>query len=127
MADIVYPGKNATPLNIENLPQNVDLHLYKGDFLEVFIEVVAGATSMPLGSYTAKCQFRKEYGSPAAVELDASIIEGTPDKARIYMSSATAATLEVGSYIWDFQLENEDGDVRTYFSGDVTVIDEVTR
>ena len=40
--------------------------------------------------------------------------------------ATTAALIANGDYIWDFQLTEPGGDIRTYLAGDVNVIPEVT-
>lgn len=45
----------------------------------------------------------------------------------LVLPSTISATLTPGTYVWDFQLTDASGNVRTYITGDVTVYDEVTR
>jgi hypothetical protein len=40
--------------------------------------------------------------------------------------SSVTEDIAAGSYVWDFQVTNPSGNVRTYLAGDVIVYDEVT-
>ncbi len=126
MADIVYPGQPAGVLNQEQLPSNYDLALYKGDYFQTSV-VIKDNTGDPinLSGYTAKCSIRENYTSVESFDADCTI---TPAEGRVDILFPTSImeTLEAGEYIWDFQVTNPDGNVRTYLTGDVKVWDEVT-
>jgi hypothetical protein len=126
MADIVFPGQPSGVLGQEQLPSNYDLVLYRGDYFSTYV-VIKDSTGSPidLNGYTAKCSIRENYGSVSSFDATCNV---TTDEGRveILFPSSVVETITAGSYIWDFQITNPDGNVRTYLAGDVTVYDEVT-
>ncbi|QIQ62915.1 hypothetical protein SEA_MOAB_30 [Streptomyces phage Moab] len=127
MADIVFPGVPAGgPLGQDYLPANYDLVLYKGDYLP-FAVTLKDSTNAPLDltGFTAKCSIRSNYD--AVVSYDATCtITPAAGKVDILFPSSLTETMDAGNYIWDFQITDPDENNRTYFTGDVTVYDEVT-
>lgn len=128
MADIVFPGQQpGGVIGREFLPSNFDLELYKGDYFP-FRLLLKDSTGAPLNltGYTARSQIRDYIDSTVVFEFATSIVptEGAVD---IMLNSTTSSGLAPGSYIWDVQLTNPDGNTRTYIAGDVKVYDEVTR
>lgn len=127
MADIVYPGQ--APLGTigsEFLPKNIDIVLYRGDYLEFFVVFTDfQGTPLDLNGYTPKVQFRTFYGAPDPVTVPSSLVDNN-SRVRVYVSSAVTAGLSLTDYIWDLQITNALGDVRTLVTGDVKVQDEVT-
>ncbi len=128
MADIVYPGD--TPggtLGVDFLPSNYDLDLYRGDYfpLRITLEDNLGVP-LDLTGYTAAAQIRSTFDDPVSYDFDATItpLTGTID---LILTSVVSETILAGSYVWDFQVTEPSGNVRTYITGDVTVFDEVTR
>lgn len=110
------------------MPGSVDLKIYKGDYVEVFVTLTDGGVPVPLTGKTPSCQLKKDYADTDPIDFTCSVVtvSGTP-KVRIYMPSSISETLEVRDYIWDFQLvTTSSGDARTYFAGDVSVTNEVT-
>lgn len=127
MADLVYPGESAaSALNSEAMPKNNDLIIYKGDYVELFVTVKdAAGVALDLTGTTPKAQLKKSYSDSSPVDFTCSLT-GVTGQVRIFLSSATAATLTPGDYIWDFQITNSSSQTRTYLAGDVTVLNEVT-
>jgi hypothetical protein len=128
MADIVYPGD--TPggtLGLEFLPGNYDLVIYRGDYFPISV-TVRDSNDVPLNltGYTAKAVVKPDYASATTYSFTSTITEGT-GKVDLVLPSAVSATLIPGPYIWDFQLTDPSGNVRTYIAGDVTVYDEVSK
>jgi hypothetical protein len=128
MADIVRPGESAGgPLNAGALPNNYDLAIYKGDFVELYVTVKdSNGVAINLTGYVPKAQIKTDYDAVSATGEFTCTLTGVTGQVKIYLSSTASATLPVGSYIWDFQLKRPDNDVRTYLTGDVTVYPEVT-
>lgn len=129
MTDIVYPGENAGgPINSSAMPQNYDLTIYEGDAVKFTVSVKDAANAaVNLTGYTAKAQLKTSFTDASPVEFVCTITTPTDGVVSVYLAPATTATLIAGeSYIWDFQLTEPGGDVRTYLAGDVTVIPEVT-
>lgn len=129
MADIVYPGSAAGgPLNAGAMPSNYDLSIYEGDALKFTVTVKDSSNvALNLTGYTAKAQLKAGYSDVAPVNFVCTITTPTSGVVSVYLAPATTAALDPSkSYIWDFQLTEPGGDVRTYLAGDVTVIPEVT-
>jgi hypothetical protein len=131
MADIVRPGE--TPqgaLNSGAMPKNYDLYIYEGDSLR-FTITVKDANGMPVGltGATAKADIKTGYADPTAVaSFECSIPDPETGVVSLYLSPATTGSLASGSpYIWDFQITESGGDVRTYLTGDVIVTPQVTK
>lgn len=128
MADIVFVGQAPSAvLGSDELPSNVDLVLYRGDFREFTIQLKDSAGNVvDLSSQQAKAQMRQSYSATDAVDLECSV--DSESQVTVYISSAVSETLDPSkSYIWDLQTTNYRGDVRTWLTGDVSVMDEVTR
>jgi hypothetical protein len=126
MTDTVFPGQPAGVLGQESLPANYDLVLYKGDYFNtsVVIKDNVGAV-INLTGYTAKCSIKASYSSVTSFDATCTItaLSGLVD---IMFPSSVMEDIPAGSYVWDFQVTNPSGNVRTYLAGDVTVYGEVT-
>lgn len=128
MADIVNPGTVAGgPLNQGAMPGNYDLVIYKGDYVDIRVTVKDEVGNpINLTGYTPKAQLRTNYDAVSAIDFTTTLVSPTAGQVKIYLSSATSSTLVPGPYIWDFQVADPSGEVRTYLTGDVTVYNEVT-
>lgn len=130
MADLVFPGQlpNTTILNSDAMPENIDMEIYKGDYVDILVTVnVSPGIPLDLDGYTAAASLKSDYEDATAIDFTCTIVgDGSAGQVRIYMSTATSSTLVAGSYIWDFELINPSSDARTYMTGDVTVHPEVT-
>lgn len=128
MADIVYPGQTAAgPLNSGALPSNTDLVIYKGDFLRLNVTLTGpNGTPLDLTGATPRAALKTDYTDRSSRWFDCSLINPTAGTVEIYMSSASTSELLAGSYIWDFEIEFANAEVRTYLAGDVTVYNDVT-
>jgi hypothetical protein len=127
MADIIFPGKAAGgPLGLEYLPANYDLVLYKGDFFQMSV-TLKDSTGDPidLTGSTAQCSIKANL---AATDSFNAMLTVTPllGKVDVLFPSSVTSLLNAGDYVWDMQLTDVDGNVRTYFAGDVKVYGEVT-
>lgn len=129
MADIVFPGKDVGGvLGRDFLPNNFDIELYKGDYFPLTVTLVQPDNAGPLNltGYTPSAQVRANYGDPLVYNFTATIPDPTTGVVHLVLPSAVTAGIEPGSYIWDFQVREPSGNVRTYIAGDVTVYNEVT-
>jgi len=127
MADIVFPGQPAGVLGQDQLPSNYDLVLYRGDYFSTSVVIKdSNDTPINLNGYTAESSIRQSFSSVSSFDATCTI---TPSAGRvdILFPSSVVEEITAGSYVWDFQVTNPDGNVRTYLAGDVTVYDEVTR
>lgn len=127
MADLVFPDEPVSNvLNSDAMPINVDLELYKGDYVELFVVVKDDDNvAINLTGYTARASLKSNYADITPIDFDCDVT-GVTGQVRIYMSSAVSSTLVAGDYIWDFEIINDDDDSRTYLAGDVVVNNEVT-
>lgn len=129
MADLIFPGEAPlSQLGDTRLPENIDLVLWQGDSQEYFVVLTDdSATPVPidLTGHTAQAVIRQTFGAATSYAFTCDITEPTNGKIRLYMSSATSATIPAGDYIWNFQITTPGGDVRTYLAGDVKVHGQV--
>lgn len=128
MADIVFAGETSGgPLNQEALPQNYDLVIYKGDYLRlnVLVRDAVGAPMEMLGS-TPKAQLKSDYTDRDPRSFVCTVDPENLGVVQIFLPSSVTSNLLPGSYIYDFQVTDIEGNTRTYLAGDVTVINEVT-
>jgi hypothetical protein len=129
MADIIFPGEPAGgPINAEAMPENVDLVIYQGDTCRFTVTVTdANGTVINLTGYTAAAQLKSDFDDATPTNFTCTISTPASGIVSVVMSAATTAGLTPGSdYIWDVQVTQPGGDVRTYLAGDVTVVPEVT-
>lgn len=128
MADIVFPKQAVSGvLGQEFLPSNYDLVLYRGDYFPMTVTLKdANGTALNLTGYTAKAQIKTGFTDTLPYNFTTTI-DAANGKVTLILTSAVSETIPGGSYIWDFQVTDGSGNVRTYLAGDVTVYDEVTR
>jgi hypothetical protein len=127
MTDIVFPDLTSGVLGRESLPYNYDLELYKGDYFSTSIVLKdSTGTVLNLTGYTSECSIRQTYNSVVAYAATCTI-EEAEGRIDVLFPSSLTETIVAGDYVWDFQVTNPGGNVRTYLAGDVTVFDEVTR
>lgn len=127
MADIVRPGAPAGgPLNQGAMPQNYDLAIYKGDYVELFLNIKdSNGDPVDLTGHTPSAQLKKSYDDSSPVNFECSVT-AVPGQVKIFLPSTASASLTPGDYIWDVQIAASGGRVRTYLTGDVVVYNEVT-
>jgi hypothetical protein len=126
MADIVFPGQAAGVLGQESLPSNYDLVLYRGDYFSTSVVIKDSTGSViNLTGYTAKCSIKSSFAAVSSFDATCTItaVDGLVE---IVFPSSVTEDIVAGDYVWDFQVANPDGNVRTYIAGDVTVYGEVT-
>lgn len=131
MADIVFPGKAVSGvLGRDFLPTNFDIELYKGDYFPLTITLVVpvGNNTAPLNltGYTGHAQIRANFGTEAIYPFTVSIPTPANGKVELVLPSSVSAGIPAGGYVWDFQVREPSGNIRTYLAGDVTVFNEVT-
>lgn len=128
MADIIYPGKVAGgPINAGAMPSNYDLSIYKGDAVKFTVTVKdSNGSAVDLTGYTAKASLKANYSDDSPVDFVCTISNAAGGVVSVYLSPSTSSSLSLSDYIWDFQLTEPSGDVRTYLTGDVQVTPEVT-
>ena len=125
MADIVFPGAAAgSTFNSDSLPTNADLVIYKGDFVRFNITLPSGFPS--LTGAIVKAQLKTDYNDRDPKAFTCTVTNTTTGVIEVYMPSSVTTNILPGSYIWDLQVTFVNTDSRTYYAGDVTVINEVT-
>jgi hypothetical protein len=127
MADLIFPGATPPPpvLGATRLPSNYDLAIWQGDSWGPFdIEVTgAGGTPVSLSGRTPTAVIRETLTSEEEWVITCTV--NNDNHVQVYMPSAVTKTMEAGSYVWNLQMTDTNGDVRTYLAGDVTVYAEV--
>lgn len=126
MTDIVFPGCSAGVLGQESLPANYNLVLYKGDYFQTSIVIKDNAGApINLTGYTAKCSIKSSPSASTSFDATCAITAGN-GLVNITFPSSVTKDIVAGDYVWDFQVTNPSGNVRTYLAGDVKVYAEVT-
>lgn len=83
-------------------------------------------TPVNLTGYTATAQIKGNFSDKTVYNFTTSIPDPPTGKVNLVLPSSVSAGIQPGSYIWDFQVKEPNGNVRTYIAGDVIVYDEVT-
>ncbi len=127
MADIVFPGKPiGGVLGRDFLPSNFDIEFYKGDYFPLTISLVQpNGLPLNLTGYEAQAQIRSNFGDNRLYNFTCTIDVPADGRVSVVLPSSVSSQIAAGSYVWDFQVREPSGNVRTYFAGDVTVYDEV--
>lgn len=125
MADIIFPGQVPDgTLGNDRLPANMDLLLWQGDAQTYIINLAAeDGSPIDLTGYTTRGTIRASFTDP--VKYSFACTHTDTNQITLYLSSTVSASLTPGSYVWEFQVQAPNGDVRTYLAGDVTVFAEV--
>lgn len=125
MADIIFPGADPVgELGSTRLPQNLDLSIWQGDAQEFYITLKdeLGAV-IELTGCTAQAVLRQNFTAPTQYDFTCTV--QADHSVRLYMSSVNSSLIPPGDYVWNFQITDGAGDVRTYLAGDVVVYAEV--
>ena len=110
---------------ISELPQEVDLVLYSGDDFSMTLTLMNPDGSIPsLVGSTAKAQIRL---TSADTTIQASFICSISSNVVTLNLTGVSCQNLVGQYVWDCQLTNASGAVRTPVAGTVTFTQDVTR
>ena len=112
-------------ISISELPQEVDLILYSGDDFSMTLTLTNpdGSITNLVGS-TAKAQIRT---TAADTTVQASFISSISNNVITLNLTGVSSQNLVGKYVWDCQLTNASGAVRTPVAGTVTFTQDVTR
>lgn len=108
------------------------------DFVELTIESGAtfsteiivresNGTSKNLVNYSARSQMRKSYYSSTATNFVVQITDAANGVIDMGISAANTANISAGRYVYDVEIENNQGTVTRIFEGIVTVLPNVTR
>jgi hypothetical protein len=111
--------------SISELPQEVDLVLYSGDDFSMTLTLTNPDGTIPsLVGSTAKAQIRR---IAADTTIQASFICTISNNVVTLNLTGVSTQNLVGSYVWDCQLTNASGAVRTPVAGTVVFTQDVTR
>ena len=112
-------------ISISELPQEVDLALYTGDDFSMTLTLTNpdGSIANLTGS-TAQAQIRVTAVDPT---IQASFISSISNNVITLNLTGVSSQNLVGKYVWDCQLTNASGAVRTPVAGAVTFTQDVTR
>lgn len=108
------------------------------DFVELQIEAGAtfsteitvresDGTSKNLANYSARSQLRKSYYSTTATDFTITITDSANGTISMGLSAAATANIRAGRYVYDVEIENNQGVVTRIFEGIVTVLPNATR
>lgn len=125
MPDVVLPGAPpAATIGNEDMPANVDLKIYQGDY-KVWLFQIADSNNTPIdvSNLTPKAQFKLNYMDSNPITLNTTI---ESNQVKMELTSTQSNGLVSDSYIYDIQLTDSAGRVKTYVTGDVTVVPQVT-
>lgn len=108
------------------------------DFVELLIE--AGATfstqvnvtdangsPLNLSNYQARAQLRKSYYSSTAVNFNTQMTDASAGIISLGITAANTANIRAGRYVYDVEIESDEGVVTRIFEGIATVSPNVTR
>lgn len=102
--------------------------MWKGDYFPFTVTVKDNAgVALNLTGYTARAQIRNPNDATQVWDFTANIPTPSNGEVQLTLTSPVSSTIPAGNYIWDFQVTDPSGNVRTYIAGDVRVYDEVTR
>ena len=101
-----------------------DVRCQRGDTLtEQFTFSDDDGEELDLAGYTFTSQVRRNADAPLTASFAISISGGTVTRT---LNSATTASLD-GTYVQDLQWVDPGGKTRTLLSGDLEIVDDVTR
>lgn len=93
---------------------------------EIIVRESTG-TSKNLVNYTARSQMRKSYYSSTATNFNIEISDASNGVIAMSVTAANTANITPGRYVYDVEIENNQGVVTRIFEGIVTVLPNVTR
>lgn len=93
---------------------------------EIIVRESTG-TSKNLVNYSARSQMRKSYYSSTATNFNIEISDAANGVISMGITAANTANISAGRYVYDVEIENNQGVVTRIFEGIVTVLPNVTR
>lgn len=111
-------------LGTTRLPDNVDLVIWQGD-AQTYTLVMNNedGTALSLAGCTPEAIIRASFSDPTEYAFTCTMHDG--NEVDLYLPSTVTDTMPAGNYVWNFQITNSTGDVRTFLAGDVTVYAQV--
>lgn len=103
----------------------------RGDtFDEVLFELKKDGTAIDLTGATIKMQLRKAAGGPIFLEFTSVSSAGitiTDASAGKFKINSVIINLEANVYLYDIEITFASGEVRTWVSGQFTILNDITR
>lgn len=108
------------------------------DFVELQIEAGAtfsteitvresDGTPKDLVNYSARSQMRKSYYSTTATDFSISITDAANGTISMSLTAANTANIRPGRYVYDVEIQDNQGVVTRIFEGITTVLPNVTK
>ena len=107
-------------------PKTVNLHCYRGQTYRQNIYFKSRGEPIDLTGVTCKAQIRPKENSPKLVTEFGCTVYGNKGMIELYLSSETTADIKPGTYAWDLQVTNGEGDVEYYLAGNISFTGRVT-
>lgn len=125
MAKVVYSNSTPGVIGSGLLPAKHNVVMYQGDDFSINLAFGSNKTSrVDMTGMTGSCQIRRTLTSQP---IDSVItISEDGKKLNWFVGHETTSTMS-GKYLYDLQLTETDGSSRTFLSGEVEVIPEVTK
>lgn len=103
----------------------------RGDtFDEVLFELKKDGTAIDLTGAIIKMQLRKAAGGPIFLEFTSASSAGitiTDASAGKFKINSVIINLEANVYLYDIEITFASGEVRTWVSGQFTILNDITR
>jgi hypothetical protein len=127
MADLIYPGESPqADIGLTRLPENVDFSMWQGDKQDFLIVMTnEDDTPIDLTDFTAEAVIRASFTAVETYDFECTIQGVDNNEIYIYMGSDITDTIPAGDYVWNLQITDSNGDVRTLLAGDVRVLAQV--
>lgn len=111
---------------ISLLPGQLDLHLYRGDDENFQVTLTSGGAplALPAGAWSAQIRVRASAESEVLAEIVIDTSDAATGVLRFSIPGEATAALPKKAK-WDLQCD--DGAVRTYLAGDVLTSEQVTQ
>lgn len=113
------------------LPVNKNLTIYRGDSFDFDFRLREKNPDGTPGDYldltgaTPKAQVRTSNDETSvAAEFTCSL---GPEAGQVHLELSPEQTATLGNGVWDVQIQFADGKIRTYLTGSVATVKEVTR
>lgn len=109
----------------------LDFTHIKGDTFEaVNFQMLVNSVALDLTGCTLRMQLRKEYGGVVFLSLTSVANAGitiTNASTGSFKINKQIINIDANNYIYDIELHKQNGDVKTYISGNFSVINDITR
>jgi hypothetical protein len=115
-----------------SVPARLDLVIYQEDTYSRIVQLAAdeaGDDPIDITGWTFAAHIRTRPSSAeSVVEFDIEVDDAEEGLLTLSLDSPTTLGLSIARpYVWDFQATHDDGTVRTYLRGNVSITGDVTR